>query len=65
MPGIRVAPFTTDMAIDSAHLPQPMHGDPADRLLIATARHLGIPVVTRDRKILAYAESGQVLAIDC
>src|SRR6516164_8776944 len=34
-PAIRQAAFTPDIAIDSAHLPLPLHGDPADRLLIA------------------------------
>lgn len=38
---------------------------PAIRLLIATARHLGIPIVTRDAKIVAYAEQGHVQAVLC
>ena len=41
------------------------HGDPADRLIIATARHLGTPVVTRDAKIRAYAEAGHVRVVPC
>jgi PIN domain nuclease of toxin-antitoxin system len=64
-PGVREAPLTADIAIDSAHLPAPLHGDPADRLLIATARHLGIPIVTRDRQILDYAMQGHVRAVPC
>ncbi len=31
------------------------HGDPADRLLYATARELGVPLVTRDRDMTAHA----------
>lgn len=65
MPGIRPASFTPDIAIDSAQLPGDLHRDPGDRLLIATARHLAIPIVTRDRLILAYAEQGHVRAIAC
>jgi PIN domain nuclease of toxin-antitoxin system len=42
-----------------------LHADPVDRLIIATARHLGMPIVTSDRKILAYAEAGHVAAIAC
>jgi hypothetical protein len=42
-----------------------LHADPGDRLIIATARHLGMPIVTSDRKILAYAEAGFVRAIPC
>ena len=64
-PAIKQAAFTPDIAIDSAHLPLPLHGDPADRLLIATARHLGMPIVTRDRQIAAYAAAGHIQVIGC
>jgi PIN domain nuclease of toxin-antitoxin system len=64
-PGIRAAAITPDIAIDASHLPGDLHGDPGDRLIIATARHLGLPVVTRDRRIIAYAEAGFVQAISC
>lgn len=64
-PSIRSAPFTPDIAISASSLPEPLHGDPGDRLLIATARHLGIPIVTRDRKIEAYAALGHVQIILC
>ncbi|HEY0423571.1 MAG TPA: hypothetical protein VGC82_09645 [Rhodopila sp.] len=47
------------------HLPGAFHADPGDRLIIATARHLGTPIVTGDRKILAYAEAGFVRVIPC
>jgi PIN domain nuclease of toxin-antitoxin system len=42
-PAIRTAHFTADIAIDSSMLPPPIHKDPADRLLIAIARSLGVP----------------------
>ena len=64
-PSIRPAPFTPEIAIDASLLPEPLHGDHADRLLIATARHLGVPIVTRDRKIEAYGELGHVGVISC
>jgi PIN domain nuclease of toxin-antitoxin system len=64
-PGIRPAPFTPDIAIDASHLPGEIHGDPADRMIVATARQLSIPVVTRDARILAYARRGHVAAIRC
>lgn len=64
-PGIRPAPFTPDIAIDASYLPGDIHGDPADRMIVATARQLGIPVVTRDARILAYARRGHVVAIRC
>ena len=62
-PGVRPAPMTHQIALAAWALPEPIHGDPADRLLIAVARHLDVPLVTRDRLILAYAEAGHVKAI--
>lgn len=64
-PGIQAAALTPDIAIEASHLPGELHGDPADRLIIATARNLGLPVVTRDRKIIAYGEAGFVRTIPC
>jgi PIN domain nuclease of toxin-antitoxin system len=64
-PGIRPAAFTPDVAIDSSTLPGDFHRDPADRMIVATARALNMPVVTRDRKILDYAAAGHVKAIAC
>jgi PIN domain nuclease of toxin-antitoxin system len=63
--GVRLAPLTPEIAIESSFLPSPLHPDPADRLLIATARAVQIPIVTRDRRILAYARAGFVEAIPC
>jgi len=64
-PSIRLTPLMPEAALDAASLPEPLHADPGDRLLIATARHLGVPIVTRDSHILAYAETGEVGAIAC
>jgi PIN domain nuclease of toxin-antitoxin system len=64
-PGIKEASITSAIAIDSSHLPGDFHADPGDRLIIATARHLGMPIVTSDRKIIAYAEAGFVRVIPC
>ncbi len=64
-PGVRQAALTPEIAIDASYLPGVLHGDAGDRLLIATARHLGMPIVTRDRRIIAYAEAGWVRVIAC
>lgn len=64
-PGLREAPFTGAIALGSIRLPGSFHRDPADRLLVATARALDVPIVTRDEKILAYASAGHVKAIPC
>jgi PIN domain nuclease of toxin-antitoxin system len=64
-PIFRPAPFTPEIAIAASFLPGTFHDDPADRLLVATARDLNVPIVTRDRRILAYAEAGHVGALAC
>jgi PIN domain nuclease of toxin-antitoxin system len=64
-PAIKEAPITPAIAIDASYLPGDFHANPMDRLIVATARHLGMPVVTSDRKILGYAEAGFVRAIAC
>jgi PIN domain nuclease of toxin-antitoxin system len=65
LPGVRLIPLTHRAAIAASSLPGHFHRDPADRLLIATARELGVPLVTRDRRILDYAGQGHVDAIPC
>lgn len=64
-PIIKEAPLTAKIAIDSSFLPQPFHSDPADRMLVATARNMNIPLLTRDKRILDYASAGHVQAIPC
>jgi len=63
--GVRLAPLAPEDAIASLFLPAPAQGDPADRLLIATARALNVPLITRDAGMLAYAAAGHVKAIGC
>ena len=63
-PGIVVAPLTPEIGMDAGLLPPGIHGDPADRIIIATARALNCPVLTADGKILRYAQAGHVQAID-
>ena len=53
-PDVRLLDLTPDIAIESTRLPGTFHKDPAGRILVATARQLGIPILTADAKILAY-----------
>jgi PIN domain nuclease of toxin-antitoxin system len=62
---IKEAPLTAKIAIDSSFLPGAFHGDPADRMLVATARHMNISLLTRDQRILAYSAGGHVEAVEC
>ncbi len=57
---IQDAPITAEIAVDSVSLPGSFHNDPADRLIVATARSLDAFLVTRDAAILTYAEGGFV-----
>ncbi|MBV9749101.1 MAG: type II toxin-antitoxin system VapC family toxin [Acetobacteraceae bacterium] len=61
---LRVIPIDMAIAIDAGSLPGDVHGDPGDRLLIATARSLGCPLVTVDRAVLAYGRLGHVRVLD-
>jgi PIN domain nuclease of toxin-antitoxin system len=51
-------------AVEAGALPDSIRGDPADRIIIATARALTCPIATADRAILAYAKAGLVEALD-
>lgn len=64
LPGITLTPITPAIAVDSVGLPGDFHADPADRLIIATARHADATVFTVDRAILDYAAAGHVQAAD-
>lgn len=54
--GVIVHPLDPAIAVDSAELPV-FHGDPADRMIVATARHLAAVLVTKDSTILDWAEA--------
>jgi len=60
-----LAALGPEIALDAWFLPGQVHGDPMDRLLIATARRLSAALVTRDDRILAYARAGHMQAIAC
>ena len=52
--GVRFMPVNNDIAVKSTRLPDIFHKDPADRMIVATARSIAAPLVTADEKILAY-----------
>ena len=53
-PNLVVEPLSPLDAIASTQLPGRFHKDPADRMIIATARRHGVPLVTSDARIRAY-----------
>ena len=53
-PFIRLQPLTVDIAHESNHLPGDFHRDPADQIIVATARLHRLTLITADQRILAY-----------
>jgi PIN domain nuclease of toxin-antitoxin system len=52
---LRIADLTPEIAVDSTLL-KGFHRDPVDQIIVATARVLGMPLVTADKRILEFAE---------
>jgi PIN domain nuclease of toxin-antitoxin system len=53
---LELLPITAEIAVAAGRLGQTgFHGDPADRLIVATAIELGVPLVTKDQEIRAFS----------
>ena len=63
-PGIAVTSLTPDIMIESVHLPGELHGDPADRMLVATARILGATLATKDAQLIRYSKQRHLRALE-
>jgi PIN domain nuclease of toxin-antitoxin system len=50
---VRLQPISPEIALAVSRLPVSFRRDPADRVIVASCRVLGAPVVTRDRLISA------------
>ncbi len=50
-PPVELVPISPDICTTSVRLSD-FHGDPADRLIVATALHLGVPLLTADQAII-------------
>lgn len=64
LPSMRLLPIEPEIALDAVRLPGRFHADPADRFIIATARHWDAPLLTADGAILDYGNRGHVAVID-
>jgi PIN domain nuclease of toxin-antitoxin system len=62
-PGLSIEPLLPQIAIDACSLPDAFHRDPADQLIVATARVANATLMTRDRRILDFAARGHLTAI--
>ena len=54
LPFVQFIPVDNKIAAKSANLPEPLHNDPADRIIISTALQNGADLITSDKRILAY-----------
>jgi PIN domain nuclease of toxin-antitoxin system len=61
--GIQITPITSDVAAESGELPPEFHGDPADRIIAATARNEGFTLITHDKQLLGLAKQGYFKAL--
>jgi PIN domain nuclease of toxin-antitoxin system len=52
--GLNVVPLTPEIAYESSHLPGKFHKDPADEIIVATARILEVTLITADKRIQRY-----------
>ena len=62
-PGISLIPLSPDISIAATRLPGTIHGDPVDRIIVATARSCGGTLVTADKAIIDYSETGHLRTI--
>lgn len=63
LPGIRLEPLSPEVAVATTRLPGDIHADPADRIIAATARHLGAILITDDQLLLDYGNAGHLKAL--
>lgn len=55
---IGLLPITPEIAAETAVLPESFHGDPADRLIAATARVENLTLCTHDKDLSRHAKAG-------
>ena len=53
-PGVRLLDLSPQIAVESTQLPGTFHRDPADQIIVATARVFDSPLTTMDQNIRAY-----------
>jgi len=54
MPKLRLVPLTPTLSYRSTTLPPPFHEDPADQIIVATAREEKATVLTKDKLLQEY-----------
>lgn len=62
-PRLTLVGLSPEIALDSTRLPGGLHADPADRILVATARQMHARILTRDRKLIEYGRQGYIKVV--
>ena len=57
---LQIINLTASISVDSCELPDDFHGDPADRIIVASARVENLVLLTRDNNILNYGKKTHV-----
>ncbi len=57
---VQIVDISPEISVLSNRLPGEMHGDPADRIIVATTRVIDGILLTRDAKVLDYGKQGYV-----
>ena len=63
-PGISLVPLTPEIAVESSNLPGDLHGDPADRIIAATARAWNATILTKDQRLIDYSRQRHVRVLE-
>ena len=63
-PGISLASITPEIAIESSNLPGTLPGDPADRIIVATARAWNATLLTKDQRLIEYSRQRHVRVLE-
>ena len=62
--GLSIIDITANIAAESVSFGNSFHGDPADRIIVATAQVLGATLITRDERILNWSKQGHIKCIE-
>lgn len=62
-PAVEYLPIDRDVLVLSTRLPGTMHGDPADRMLVAASQLRALPLITADKRIIMYARGRKSLSV--
>ena len=62
---LQIIQISPEIAVESCQLPGGFHADPADRMIVASARVHGLTLLTEDQLILDYGKNGLLKVLNC